>query len=185
MRTLTSPLHGQLWRNINIVFPDKQHGKRSPASYLDLLKRILSWAGDGGFRKIVIKLDRNLTQADFTLLLNASPRLEHLTVSSLCHETWLPSKENIWNQLRHVTINGYMDFSDPTVLDLPRQSSYGFLQNAANSLEHLTFTDVPHQWYYSEPLIPRLPKLKYLRIGGWLKEIPFSMVSQLLIQETQ
>ncbi|CCE33754.1 uncharacterized protein CPUR_07680 [Claviceps purpurea 20.1] len=167
MHTLTSPLHGQLWRNINIIFPYPRLRKRSPASYLDLLKRILSWAGDGGFRKIDIALNYDsLTQADFTLLLNASPRLEHLEVSDPWHFS-LPSKEKIWNRLRHVTINGCLNSSDPTVLDLPGQFPYGFLQNAASSLEHLTFEGVPRQWYGSEPLIPHLTKLKSLHIGGW------------------
>ncbi|CCE33752.1 uncharacterized protein CPUR_07678 [Claviceps purpurea 20.1] len=169
MRTLTSPLHGQLWRNINIIFPHKWLCKRSPASYLDLLKNILSWAGDGGFRKIDIALNHDfLTQADFTLLLNASPRLEHLEVSDLYHFS-LPSKEKIWNQLRHVTID--VDHFEPG------QFPYRFLQNAASSLEHLTFTfaDVPDEWYDSEPLIPHLPKLKSLRIGGWEGGTPFSM----------
>ncbi|KAG6162099.1 hypothetical protein E4U11_002915 [Claviceps purpurea] len=155
MRTLTSPLHGQLWRNIKIVFPYKKYCKRSPASYLDLLKRILSWAGNGGFRKIDIALNHHfLTQADFTLLLNASPRLEHLKISDLCHFSLLSIDE-----------------------DFPRQPPYRFLQNAASSLEHLTFTfeDVPDEWYDSEPLIPHLPKLKSLRIGGWEGGTPFSM----------
>ncbi|KAG6159702.1 hypothetical protein E4U11_004225 [Claviceps purpurea] len=65
---------------------------------------------------------------------------------------------------------------DPTAVDLPGQFPYRFLQNAASSLEHLTYTGVPEQWYNSEPSIPHLPKLKSLHIGGWNdRETPFSM----------
>ncbi|KAG6159694.1 hypothetical protein E4U11_004217 [Claviceps purpurea] len=52
-------------------------------------------------------------------------------------------------------------------MDLSGEFPYRFLQNAASSLENLTFTGIPQQWYYSEPLIPHLPKVKCLRIGGW------------------
>ncbi|KAG5951922.1 hypothetical protein E4U58_001018 [Claviceps cyperi] len=72
---------------------------------MDLLKKMLSWARDGGARKIVIPEYHTLIESEFTLLLNASPSLEHLKI-------WkprglsLPSNEKTWKQLRHVKISG-------------------------------------------------------------------------------
>ncbi|KAG6151749.1 hypothetical protein E4U11_007735 [Claviceps purpurea] len=148
---------------------------RKGSSYLDLLKRTSSRAGDGGFRKIVIPDNLELTQEEFTLLLKASPSLELLEV--LCvKDLSFPPEEKIWNQLRHVTLGCCDNTLDPIAVDLPRQFPCRFLQNVASSLEHLTFSGVPEQWYTSEPVIPHLPKLKYLHLGGWYDgQTPFSM----------
>ncbi|KAG6156218.1 hypothetical protein E4U11_005697 [Claviceps purpurea] len=163
MRTLTSPVHGRLWRNM--VFPSRGY-YRTRSSCLGLLKKMSSWAGEGGFRRIVIPLGLEIIQAELTLLLKASPSLQHLVVSSL-EDFSLSSKEKMWNQLRHVTIDEYDPSLHPTGEDIPGRFPYTFIQNAASSLEHLTFAGIPLQWYSSEPLMPRLPRLKSLHIGGW------------------
>ncbi|KAG6156217.1 hypothetical protein E4U11_005696 [Claviceps purpurea] len=122
---------------------------------------MLLWAGDGGARKIVIPTYVKITQPALTLLLKASPRLEHLDIHMLRGELTLPSHEKIWDRLRNVSITG--PFRD-TPADLPGGFPHTFLQNAASTLEHLTLVSIPQEWYNSVPSIPLLPKLKTLRM---------------------
>ncbi|CCE33168.1 uncharacterized protein CPUR_07092 [Claviceps purpurea 20.1] len=159
-RTLTSPLHGQLWRNM--IFEDLLFVKWMPD--LDLLRKMLLWAGDGGARKIVIPTYVKITQPALTLLLKASPRLEHLDIHMLRGELTLPSHEKIWDRLRNVSITGC--FRD-TPADLLGGFPHTFLQNAASTLEHLTLLSIPQAWCNSAPSIPLLPKLKSLRMRDW------------------
>ncbi|KAG6161234.1 hypothetical protein E4U11_003591 [Claviceps purpurea] len=156
--TLTGPLHCQLWRNMMFTLRRAKRG-------LDLvdLKRLLSWAGKGGARKIKIAVGINFTQEALTLLLEASPNLEHLELLELKGLT-LPSKEKMWNQLRHVAIESYAVRSHIDV-DSPGAFPQTFLQLAVGSLEHLDLVGIPLQWFSGLPAIPSIPKLKTLRMG--------------------
>ncbi|KAG6164853.1 hypothetical protein E4U11_000859 [Claviceps purpurea] len=155
-RILTSPLHGTIWRDM--IFPDKS-AKRAPR--VDEFKRILSWAGNGGARKIEIPEDLPFSQSALTLLLKESPSLEHLEIWELKGLS-LPSDAKIWNQLRHVIIQ-----SNPeTAVDLPGGFPQTFLENTAGSLEHLAVAGIPRQLPNELlPNIPHLPNVKTLRIG--------------------
>ncbi|CCE31539.1 uncharacterized protein CPUR_05392 [Claviceps purpurea 20.1] len=168
-RTLTSPLHGQLWRNMifkastSSMYPSEKSMPR-----LDLLRKMLLWAGDGGAREIVVPRSFGMTQPALTLLLEASPRLEHLDIYVERHYAseglTLPSNEKICVRLRHVSIKG---FFDRIPVDLPGGFPQMFLQNAASTLEHLNITSIPMDWYNSVPSIPPFPKLKTLGIHCW------------------
>ncbi|CCE33157.1 uncharacterized protein CPUR_07081 [Claviceps purpurea 20.1] len=96
--TLTSPLHGQLWRNMAF----NEYVKQMPR--FDLLRKMLLWAGDGGARKIVISRGVAITQPALTLLLKASPGLEHWEIDQLQRNLTFPSNEKIWDRLGHVSI---------------------------------------------------------------------------------
>ncbi|CCE29509.1 uncharacterized protein CPUR_03202 [Claviceps purpurea 20.1] len=156
--TLTGPLHCQLWRNMMFTLRRAKRG-------LDLidLKNLLSWAGKGGARKIKIAVGINLTQEALTLLLKSSPNLEHLELLELGGLT-LPSKDKMWNQLRHVAIESYAVRPHIDV-DSPGAFPQTFLQLAASSLENLDLVGIPPQWFHGLPGIPILPNLKTLRMG--------------------
>ncbi|CCE33863.1 uncharacterized protein CPUR_07791 [Claviceps purpurea 20.1] len=157
-RVLTSPVHGRLWRNIIFAFINP--GSELMPSYSQM-HEILSWAGDGGARKIVVK-SRNCTDALLTQLLEASPGLEYLELDNL--SSMLPSNKKIWNQLRNVIISSdWRSFNDSEV-DSPGGLPQMFLQNAASSLEHLNLSGIPLQWYRETSSLPLLPKLKTLQV---------------------
>ncbi|CCE31691.1 uncharacterized protein CPUR_05545 [Claviceps purpurea 20.1] len=162
-RTLTSPLHSPIWRNM--IFPSKWKSTTRPCA--DDLKKMLSWAGNGGARKISIARKMLFYQSKFILLLKASPRLEHLEILKRPKERlWFPSNEKIWSRLKHFSmLDRYSKFHQIAV-DAPGGFPHTFLQNAANSLEHLDFVAVPQEWFGSLPLIPLLPVLKTLRINN-------------------
>ncbi|KAG6161235.1 hypothetical protein E4U11_003592 [Claviceps purpurea] len=127
------------------------------------MQRMLTWAGKGGVRKIKIATDVRFSNAALTVLMKASPSLEHLEILTLDGLT-LPSKEEIWNQLRHISIITHqrLRYNDA---DRPGCFPQTFIQNAASSLEHLDFVGIPQEWYGMRPAIPNLPNLKTLRIG--------------------
>ncbi|GAB0145379.1 hypothetical protein EsHS_00005810 [Epichloe bromicola] len=164
-RTLTSPLHDRLWRNM--IFPGRSM-KRAPRH--DVLKKMLSWAGNGGARKIVIPLPKTflLTQQKLMLLLKASTGLEHLEIGPQSEGLLFPSNQKIWTKLRHVSIDGTGESSKPA-WSTAKVHLGGFplmfLNNAASSLEHLTVLGIPEQWYTTQS-IPVLPKLKTLRMSN-------------------
>ncbi|CCE33753.1 uncharacterized protein CPUR_07679 [Claviceps purpurea 20.1] len=123
------------------------------------------------FRQDPLSLPGELvsTSSQFTLLLNASPSLEHLEIwkpSGLS----LPSNEKIWKQLRHVNISGCDDLFAQNQGHRPGRLLHTFLQNAASSLEHLILALIPMQWYNGVPQIPLLPKLKTLKMGDWIND---------------
>ncbi|KAG6015932.1 hypothetical protein E4U54_002691 [Claviceps lovelessii] len=163
--TLTSPLHDRLWRNM--IFPGRSM-KRPPRH--DVLKKMLSWAGNGGARKIVIPLPKTflLTQQKLMLLLKASTSLEHLEIGPQSEGLLFPSNQKIWNRLRHVSIDGTGESCKPA-WSTAKVHLGGFplmfLNNAASSLEHLTILGIPEQWYMTQS-IPVLPKLKTLRMSN-------------------
>ncbi|KAG6022793.1 hypothetical protein E4U41_002163 [Claviceps citrina] len=164
-RTLTSPMHDRLWRNM--IFPGRSM-KRAPRQ--DVLKKMLSWAGNGGARKIVIPLPKTflLTQQKLMLLLKASTALEHLEIGPQSEGLLFPSNQKIWSRLRHVSIDGTGESSKPA-WSTARVHLGGFplmfLNNAASSLEHLTVLGIPEQWYYTQS-IPVLPELKSFRMSN-------------------
>ncbi|KAG6164854.1 hypothetical protein E4U11_000860 [Claviceps purpurea] len=161
-RTLTSPVHCQLWRAM--VFTDRLN-KLAPS--LDDVKWILSFAGDGGARKIKIASRTACSQSTLTLLLKRSSSLEHLEIWNLVKLS-LPSNEKIWNQLKYVSFTT----SAQNAVDGPGGFPQTFLQNAANTLEHLNFVGIPKQWYDSVGSIPLFTNLKTLRIGDHEKVQP-------------
>ncbi|CCE33167.1 uncharacterized protein CPUR_07091 [Claviceps purpurea 20.1] len=171
-----------LWRDITF----KKHETQMPR--LDLLRKMLLWAGDGGARKIVIPSGMNITQPALTLLLEASPRLEYLKLDWLRGNLAFPSNQNTWDRLMHAFISG----SEKTFFHRPAEPPGGFaqmfLQSAASNLEHLTLKPIPLEWYNSVPSIPLLPKLKNLRLHGWQDEgtplpiYPLSIASPRLEQ---
>ncbi|CCE33268.1 uncharacterized protein CPUR_07192 [Claviceps purpurea 20.1] len=154
--TLTSPPLAQSWRDL--TFPDRAMRDPRPEE----LEKMLSWAGDGGARKIVIPRRMTLTESMLTLLLEASPSLEHLEILELRDDLFFPSNGKKWKRLRHVSIVGDAIY---TAEDIPGGFPQTFLQYAASSLEHLSFMGIPKQWYQREPSIPLLPKLKTLRMS--------------------
>ncbi|CCE29505.1 uncharacterized protein CPUR_03198 [Claviceps purpurea 20.1] len=156
--TLTRSPHCELWRNMMFTVDYAERATR-----LADIKRLLTWAGTGGARKIEIALGAMLTQAALTLLLKASTRLEHLEIRQLQGLT-LPLRENRWKRLRHVAIESYTGFHDIDV-DGPGGLPQAFIQNAASSLEHLDLVGIPPQWYRGLPGLPSLPNLKTLRMG--------------------
>ncbi|KAG6163699.1 hypothetical protein E4U11_001722 [Claviceps purpurea] len=160
--TLTSPLHARLWRDTQ--FSDC---RRNPGP--EGLKRMLSWAGDGGARKVVIPENMGLTQSMLTSLLEKSPCLEYLKIGHLSSEILFPTSGKTWNRLRYFSLEehryGYFyEYRDVEPARLP----CSFLQDVAGSLEHLDFVGIPVEWYDYESeqtSIPFLPKLKTLRIN--------------------
>jgi len=150
-----------------MIFPGRSM-KRAPRH--DVLKKMLSWAGNGGARKIVIPLPKTflLTQQKLMLLLKASTSLEHLEIGPQSEGLLFPSNQKIWNRLRHVSIDGTGESSKPA-WSTARVHLGGFplmfLNNAASSLEHLTVLGIPEQWYMTQS-IPVLPKLKTLRMSN-------------------
>ncbi|KAG6159133.1 hypothetical protein E4U11_004396 [Claviceps purpurea] len=158
-RTLTSPLNAPLWR-------DMQFSERCVEPGPEALKRMLSWAGDGGARKIVIPDHIDLTESMLTPLLDESPFLEYLKFQHLPEETLFPANGRTLNRLRYFSLeSGYYGSSRGCRVDEPGGFPCSFLQDAASSLEHLDFVGIPGEWYDSEPFIPFLPKLKTLRIN--------------------
>ncbi|KAG6159698.1 hypothetical protein E4U11_004221 [Claviceps purpurea] len=155
-----------------MIFKESTYASEKWVPPLDLLRRMLLWAGDGGAMKIVIPRSYTITQPALTLLLEASPRLEHLDVH-LYGKLKLPSNEKIWDRLRHVSIMG---FFNRIAVDLPGGFPQTFLQNAAGTLQHLDITSIPLDWYNRVPSIPLFPKLKTLRMhGGQDVGTPFSI----------
>ncbi|KAG6159136.1 hypothetical protein E4U11_004399 [Claviceps purpurea] len=162
--TLTSPLNARLWRDIQ--FSD-WCGNPGP----EKLKRMLSWAGDGGARKIVIPQNIDLTQSMLTLLLDKSPCLEYLKIKYLQDEIVFHTNGKTWNRLRYFSFGaGCLGPLLQFRVDEPGGFPCSFLQDAASSLQHLDFVGIPVEWYDSEPFIPFLPKLKTLRINGTVSE---------------
>ncbi|KAG6163701.1 hypothetical protein E4U11_001724 [Claviceps purpurea] len=149
--------------------------RRSPDP--EQLKKMLSWAGDGGARKIVTPENMIITQSLLTLLLDESPCLEYLKIGNLRSEILFPTNGKTWNRLRNFCLErGFYGSLYETPVDGPGGFPCSFLQDAASSLEHLDFTGIPLEWYGSEPFIPFLPKLKTLRINGSDdKRFPFSI----------
>lgn len=142
------------------------------------LQEVMSWAGDGGARKIVVR-GRYYPDALVTQLLEASPGLEYLELQ-LGEESamMLPSKK-IWNQLRNVIISCDWRSFNHSEVDSPGGLPQMFLQNAASSLEHLDLSGIPLQWYRETSSLPLLPKLKTLRVRSDRIEedyIPFPIV---------
>ncbi|CCE29344.1 uncharacterized protein CPUR_03037 [Claviceps purpurea 20.1] len=163
--TLTSPLNARLWRDIQ--FSDSRFNPRpelSPGP--EGLKRMLSWAGDGGARKVVMARKMDLTQSMLTLLVDESPYLEYLKVEkNLPKEISFPMNGKSWNRLRFFSFRA-LRFGSECRVDSPGGFPCSFLQDAAGSLEHLDFQGIPVEWYENEePFIPFLPKLKTLRIS--------------------
>lgn len=150
-----------------MIFPGRSM-KRAPR--YDALKKMLSWAGKGGARKIVIPLPKAflLNQQKLMLLLRASTNLEHLEIGPQFDILVFPPNDKVWRKLRYVSINGTGDPAKPawstpviSVGGFPLQ----FLNNAAASLEHLVLTGIPEQWYMTES-VPLLPNLKTLRMSN-------------------
>ncbi|CCE29315.1 uncharacterized protein CPUR_03008 [Claviceps purpurea 20.1] len=134
---------------------------------------MLSWAGHGGAKKIVMR-KRDLAEKTLTLLLSASPNLEHLEYTQPDEDLLLPSDKQLWKRLRYVAIDGSQKAFQNAAPDVPGGFPRAFLQNAASSLEHLDFEGIPSQWRNTdlESSIPFLPKLKTLRMKDWSKESP-------------
>ncbi|CCE31692.1 uncharacterized protein CPUR_05546 [Claviceps purpurea 20.1] len=161
-RTLTSSQHCPLWRNM--IFDETCSSKGAPR--VGALRKMLSWAGDGGARTISIARELSYHQSKFTLLLKASPHLEHLEIWKLPKKHLsFPSNEKIWSRLKHFSMQDRSSTFHQIPVDVPGGFPHTFLQNAASSLEHLDFTGIPEQWFGSVPLIPLLPVLKTLRIN--------------------
>jgi hypothetical protein len=150
-----------------MIFPGRGM-KRAPR--YDALKKMLTWAGKGGARKIVIPLPKAflLNQQKLILLLKSSPSLEHLEIGPQFDILVFPPNENVWTKLRHVAINGTGDPAKPawsTPVIPIGGFPLAFLNNAAPSLEHLVLTGIPEQWYASDS-VPMLPNLKTLRMSN-------------------
>ncbi|KAG6159137.1 hypothetical protein E4U11_004400 [Claviceps purpurea] len=172
--TLTSPVHAPLWRDMTFE-SSYRVTKRFPSA--EELRRILSWAGDGGARKIVTPLFMELNQSMLTVMLEASPSLEHLAIEELQSLIEFPSNGMIWNRLKYFSLrDGQFGIRYGRRVDEPGGFPHSFLQHSASSLEHLYFEGIPAQWYDREPLIPFLPKLKTLRMNEPLcGHIPLSI----------
>ncbi|KAG6152097.1 hypothetical protein E4U11_007635 [Claviceps purpurea] len=162
-RTLTSPSHGPLWRNI--IFPNRVL-RSTPGVWA--MKKILSWAGAGGARKIVIPRNMVMTLSGsgstFVDLLTESPSLEYLEIGLLSQDIWFPPDDKRWNRLRHVSVQSQHRCFYEITVDHPQGFPQSFLQNAASSLENLEFVGIPKQWFNWPPLMPLLPKVKTLRM---------------------
>ncbi|KAG6148000.1 hypothetical protein E4U11_000758, partial [Claviceps purpurea] len=132
-------MNARLWR-------DMQFSDRFEYPGLENLKRMLSWAGKGGARKIVISEDMVLTQSMLTLLLDESPCLEYLKIGNLPHKILFPTDGKTWNQLRHFSLESgqYGSYHDNDI-DGPGGFPCTFLQDAASSLEHLDFLGIPRE----------------------------------------
>ncbi|KAG6156417.1 hypothetical protein E4U11_005618 [Claviceps purpurea] len=154
-RTLTSPPYRHLWRNMTFT-------NRYITTRVHDMNKILSLAGDGGARNIEIGIGMRFPQSMLTLMLESSPSLERLEISEL-KDLSLPSKEKIWNQLRHVHIKSFAEVGK-TAVDCPGGFPQTFVQNAAGSLEHLDLLGIPQQWYRGVSSMPLLPNLKTLRM---------------------
>ncbi|KAG5957599.1 hypothetical protein E4U58_005767 [Claviceps cyperi] len=169
--TLTSPTYARLWRDMTFSWR---------GTSTDELNKTLSWAGDGGARKIVIPRSMRLTDSMFTLLLEKSPSLEHLEISDPPEDLSFPLNGKAWNRLKYFSLKVcYGEHLLGARGDGPGGFPRLFLQNAASSLEHLELVGIPAQWYgYDEmPLIPHLPNLKILRISETPRSIhdPFCL----------
>ncbi|CCE29341.1 uncharacterized protein CPUR_03034 [Claviceps purpurea 20.1] len=165
--TLTSPQNALLWRDMQ--FSDR----RETLPGLEQLKKMLSWAGDGGARKVVIQSKMILTQSILTLLLDESPCLEYLKIGRLPREISFPTNGKTWNRLKHFSLERgwYYGSLSESPVDGPGGFPCSFLEDAASSLEHLEFRGIPTEWYeYEDPFIPFLPMLKTLRIYGSERE---------------
>ncbi|KAG6150543.1 hypothetical protein E4U11_008334 [Claviceps purpurea] len=160
-RKLTSPVHRKLWRNI--VFPYNRYMRPSPMLSPDHLNKILSWAGEGGARKIVIDNVWAVAESIVTQLLESSPNLEHLGLHLISKQT-LPVHQNKWTQLRHVSLSCDIAYFDRTEVDRTGGLPQTFLQNAASSLEHLNLVGIPWSWYRGK--VPHFPQVKTLQIGS-------------------
>ncbi|CCE29418.1 uncharacterized protein CPUR_03111 [Claviceps purpurea 20.1] len=161
-RELTSPVHGILWRDI--VFPyETEYYWTMPRP--DQMRKILSWAGDGGARKIVIRNGTGFPEPLVMQLLKSSPSLEHLVLHHPLRLS-LPSNKNIWNKLKNVSISSESYRFWESDVDSPGGFPRTFLQNAGSSLEHLSLVAIPSQWYHGTLSIPFLPKLKTLQLNG-------------------
>ncbi|KAG6163698.1 hypothetical protein E4U11_001721 [Claviceps purpurea] len=111
-----------------------------------------------------------------TLLLEKSPCLEYLKIGRLPSELLFPTNGKTWNRLKHISLGPGRPYGSlyENPVDGPGGFPCSFLQDAASSLEHLDFREIPMEWYDSEPFIPPLPKLKTLRINGLHYErLPF------------
>ncbi|KAG6149116.1 hypothetical protein E4U11_000295, partial [Claviceps purpurea] len=162
-RTLTSPLHGQLWRDI--IYPTLPNS----CPRFDQLKRAVSWAGSGGARSILM-LHRSLTpltSSELTLLLKLSPNLQFFSAWPLPQGCSLPLDVKQWTRLKRVMIQGHNYEFHRVPVDHPGGFPKTFLQNAANSLEHLKFEGIPRQWFNGMTSIPRLHNLKSLEIDHY------------------
>ncbi|CCE30444.1 uncharacterized protein CPUR_04292 [Claviceps purpurea 20.1] len=152
--TLTSPIHARLWRNLTF-----SAWAVRPSTYG--LRKMLSWAGDGGARKLVLPRSMTLTDSMFTLLLESSPSLEHFEFLDVSKDLSFPFNGKTWNRLRYFSFKkGWPGHAG----ELP----HSFFQNVASSLEHLDLVGIPAQWYDEVPRIPHLPKLKTLHMSGTL-----------------
>ncbi|CCE29310.1 uncharacterized protein CPUR_03003 [Claviceps purpurea 20.1] len=163
--TLTRFVHGPLWRNLEVP---NNSGRGWPGPSFGVVENMLSWAGDGGANRIVMGR-REMARETLTLLLNASPNLEHLEYTLQEEDFLLPSDEHRWKRLKYVAIHrserAFL-FNSP---DIPGGFPRTFLQNAASSLEHLALDGIPIHWHKLhssglEPKAPFLPKLKTLRM---------------------
>ncbi|KAG5961831.1 hypothetical protein E4U58_004100 [Claviceps cyperi] len=158
---LTSPVHAILWRSI--FFSDNK-SKTMPRP--DQMKKILSWAGDGGARKIVVENGVGFPEPLMMQLLEASPSLEDLMLFDQSSGLSLPWHRKLWNRLRNVTISSESDSFWDSKVDSPGGFPRMFLQNAGSSLEHLDLLGIPSQWYRGTLSIPFLPKLKTMQLEG-------------------
>lgn len=162
-----------------MAFPDRNM-KRAPR--VDVLKKLLTWAGKGGARKIVIRNPKGLllNQAKLLMLLKSSTQLQYLEVGPQSEPLSFPSHAPVWKSLQHVAIDGTgpaskqnWNLSQDTAGGFP----LGFLNNASSSLEHLVLTGVPDNWYMGHNL-PSLPNLKSLRLSvGATNDISLPIVS--------
>ncbi|KAG6153455.1 hypothetical protein E4U11_006991 [Claviceps purpurea] len=158
IRKLTSPVHRQLWRTL--VFSNEYHRPMLRPSHL---QKVLSWAGEGGARRIVIEEGGVVTESTVTQLLESSPSLEHLVFHNIWEQT-LPAHQSKWTQLKHISLSSLGDDFNHVEVDREGGFPQTFLQNAASSLEHLNLKGIPLSWYRGKA--PHLPQLKTLRMGG-------------------
>lgn len=144
-----------------MIFPEQ----RMDLPGVGVLKKMLSWAGQGGARKIVIPKVRGLTSSKLILMLHASPSLEHLDLGDLPSDVTFPSEEKLYKRLKHVSFS-FFGYSDRISIDVPGGFPQIFLQDAASSLEHLTIAgEIPQLWCGELPSVPLLPELKTLRMA--------------------
>ncbi|CCE33860.1 uncharacterized protein CPUR_07788 [Claviceps purpurea 20.1] len=187
-RELTSPVHGILWRTIH--FP-RESFKTMPRP--GQVKNILSWAGDGGARKIMIDIGAGFPEPLMMQLLESSPSLENLEFHQPS-DLSLPRNRKLWNQLRDVSISSESHSFCYSEVDSPGGFPRMFLQNAGSSLENLNLRGIPSQWYLEMASIPFLPNLKTLRLYAteddddmafpiFSLSIPFPRLEQLDIND--